>query len=280
MIRIFVSLLLFLSYCCTQSGAFVVPVRPTALTVAPREVSNFLSAPKFRVSTILQDAQDPVEEGDQLFNIKTTLLLVGGQSVLVGVAAVAAFLVGTPNFGLGPGVNFSVEPLVNGALWVVPLGVFAYVLDLIEETVPALKDVTKATQRSVLALLGGKWKPIFAVATASALGLAAGIGEEMLFRGVLQYELATRFGEFASVTVTSIIFGALHAVTPLYALLASLASIYFGWLYTSSGNLAVPIATHALYDVAALLYCHWTVTQMTEDEQMAIAEWQGPMDPK
>jgi membrane protease YdiL (CAAX protease family) len=280
MIRIFVSLLLFLSYCCTQSGAFVVPVRPTALTVAPREVSNFLSAPKFRVSTILQDAQDPVEEGDQLFNKNTTLLLVGGQSVLVGVAAVAAFLVGTPNFGLGPGVNFSVEPLVNGALWVVPLGVFAYVLDLIEETVPALKDVTKATQRSVLALLGGKWKPIFAVATASALGLAAGIGEEMLFRGVLQYELATRFGEFASVTVTSIIFGALHAVTPLYALLASLASIYFGWLYTSSGNLAVPIATHALYDVAALLYCHWTVTQMTEDEQMAIAEWQGPMDPK
>jgi membrane protease YdiL (CAAX protease family) len=156
-------------------------------------------------------------------------------------------IVGTPNFGLGPDINFSVEPLVNGALWVGPLGVLAYVLDLVEERVPALQDVTKATQRSVLALLGGKWKPIIAVATASALGLAAGIGEEMLFRGVLQYELAARFGEFASVTVTSIIFGALHAVTPLYALLASLASVYFGWLYTSSGNLAVPIATHALY---------------------------------
>jgi membrane protease YdiL (CAAX protease family) len=288
MIRHFVSVLLFLSYCCTQSGAFVGPVRPTALlSVAPRKVNNFLSAPKFRVSTILQDAHDSVEQSDdaltvdddQLFNIKTTFALVGGQSILVGVAVAAALIVGTPNFGLGPGVNFSVEALVNGALWVVPLGVFAYVLDLLEERVPALQDVTKATQRSVLALFGGKWKPIFAVATASALGLAAGIGEEMLFRGVLQYELATRFGEFASVAVTSIIFGALHAVTPLYALLASLASVYFGWLYTSSGNLAVPIATHALYDIAALLYCHWIVTQMTEDEQMAIAEWQGPMDP-
>jgi membrane protease YdiL (CAAX protease family) len=283
----FVSVLLFLSCCCAQSGAFVVPVRPTSLSVAPKEVNNFLSAPKFRVSTILQEAQDPVEQSvdaltvdqDHLFNGRTTLVLVGGQSVLVGVAAVAALVVGTPNFGLGPGINFSVEPLVNGALWVVPLGVCAYVLDLAEERVSALQDVTKATQRSVLALLGGKWKPIIAVATASALGLAAGIGEEMLFRGVLQYELATRFGEFASVTVTSIIFGALHAVTPLYALLASLASVYFGWLYTSSGNLAVPIATHTLYDAVALLYCHWTVTQMTEDEQMDIAEWQGPMDP-
>ena len=280
MIRKIVFVLLFLSCCCTQSGAFVVPVRSTALTVAPREVNNFLSAPKFRISTILQEAQDPVEEGDQLFNIRTTVALVGGQSVLVGVAAAAAFVVGTPNFGLGPGVNFSVEPLVNGALWVVPLVVFAYVLDIVEQQVPALQDVTKATQRSVLALFGGKWKPIFAVVTASALGLAAGIGEEMLFRGVLQYELATRVGEFASVAVTSIIFGALHAVTPLYALLASLASVYFGWLYTSSGNLAVPIATHTVYDIAALLYCHWTVTQMTEDEQMDIAEWQGPMDPK
>lgn len=79
----------------------------------------------------------------------------------------------------------------------------------------------------------------------------------MLFRGILQYGIGEQFGNVAGVAVASIIFGALHAVTPLYAFLAWLASIYFGYLYLASGNLAVPIFTHAIYDVGALLYAHW-----------------------
>ena len=218
-------------------------------------------------------------DDDKLFDIQTTLALVGGQSVLVGVAVLAAYIVGTPNYGLGPDISFSPAALANGALLSLPLGVLAVFLDVIENRVPALQDVTKATQRSVLALLGGKWKPTVAVITALALGLAAGIGEEMLFRGVLQYELEARFGGFAAVTIASIIFGALHAVTPLYAFLASIASVYFGWLYTSSGNLTVPITTHALYDFLALMYCHYEVSKMSPTEQQAIAEWKAPMDP-
>ena len=79
----------------------------------------------------------------------------------------------------------------------------------------------------------------------------------MLFRGVLQYSLEAKVGTAGSLVVASIIFGALHAVTPLYALLAGIASLYFGYLYLSFGNLAVPIYAHALYDVAALYYAHW-----------------------
>lgn len=79
----------------------------------------------------------------------------------------------------------------------------------------------------------------------------------MLFRGVVQYGLAAKVGTPGSLMAASIIFGALHAVTPLYALLAGIASLYFGYLYLSFGNLAVPIFAHALYDVGALYYAHW-----------------------
>lgn len=175
-----------------------------------------------------------------------------------------------------------------------PMGGLAVLLDLLEGRLPALQDVTKATQKSVLTLLGGKFKPLLGIVIALALGtllhvvdmckkyvlvrmesilisryvtfvlhpshpigFAAGFGEEMLFRGVMQYGLMAKLGTTGSLAVVSIVFGALHAVTPLYALLAGIASAYFGYLYLSFGNLAVPIYAHALYDVGALYYAHW-----------------------
>jgi hypothetical protein len=49
--------------------------------------------------------------------------------------------------------------------------------------------------------------------------------------------------------------------------------MYFGYLYHTAGNLAVPITTHSLYDMAALLYAHWTVSQMSRKEQEALIDW-------
>mmetsp|Transcript_7893 Transcript_7893/g.16384 ORF Transcript_7893/g.16384 Transcript_7893/m.16384 type:complete len:106 (+) Transcript_7893:1-318(+) len=96
----------------------------------------------------------------------------------------------------------------------------------------------------------------------------------MLFRGVMQFELGGWLGsDVVAVGLTSLVFGALHAVTPLYAGLAALASVYFGWLYLATGNLMVPIVTHAFYDWAALLYAHWTVANMSDEEQQSLLEW-------
>lgn len=224
----------------------------------------------------LESSNSNVDESkeDKLFDIKTTFALVGGQSLLIGAAIIAAKFVGTPNLGLGPGVDASFPFLAKGILWSLPLGLLAVVLDFLEEKSPGLQEVTKATQSSVLSLLGGTFKPVIGFATALALGAAAGIGEEMLFRGVMQFELGARLGsEVVAVGLTSIVFGALHAVTPLYAGLAGMASVYFGWLYLVTGNLVVPIVTHAFYDWAALLYAHWTVANMSDTEQQALLDW-------
>ena len=214
---------------------------------------------------------------DDGFDLKSTIAIVGGQSLFIGGAAIAALVVGTPNLGLGPDFAWNNDAVWLGVLYTLPLGAISFILDRIEKNFPSLQDVTKATNRSVLALLGGTFKPVVAIITAVGLGLAAGIGEEMLFRGVLQWEMGRKFGNFVAVAASSVIFGVLHAVTPLYAILATLASIYFGFLYISSGNLLVPIVTHGFYDFCALFYAHWTVSKMSKQEQREIAEWSGPI---
>ncbi|MGQ0637468.1 MAG: lysostaphin resistance A-like protein [Planctomycetaceae bacterium] len=73
----------------------------------------------------------------------------------------------------------------------------------------------------------------------------AGLGEEVLFRGVLQPLL----GLFWS----NVLFGLLHPLSVLYLALATGMGLYLGWLLETTDNLLAPIVTHALYDFLAFL---------------------------
>jgi membrane protease YdiL (CAAX protease family) len=102
------------------------------------------------------------------------------------------------------------------------------------------------------------FRPFFAAYTVldlAALSLLAGIGEEMLFRGVLQ-ALFSRWldSRWLGLAMASLIFGLLHAVTPTYLLLATLAGAYLGLMWLLSGNLLTVIIAHSLYDFVALVY--------------------------
>ena len=97
--------------------------------------------------------------------------------------------------------------------------------------------------------------PLFAGAGPAAIVLVAvlaGIGEEVLFRGVVQPALGRHLPLAAAVALTAALFGVAHWITPAYALLAGLVGIYLGLLLAWSGNLLIPIVAHALYDVVAL----------------------------
>ncbi len=85
------------------------------------------------------------------------------------------------------------------------------------------------------------------------LSLLAGIGEEALFRGVIQAGLAERLPALVSVAIAAILFGVAHWVSRSYALLAGAIGVYLGLLFLLTDNLLAPIVTHALYDVAALV---------------------------
>lgn len=89
----------------------------------------------------------------------------------------------------------------------------------------------------------------------AVLAAIAGISEELLFRGVLQPWMENSWGMSAGLILSNILFGLVHAVTPLYALLAALVGIYLGLSldYGEQRNLLTPVVIHATYDFIAFL---------------------------
>lgn len=122
---------------------------------------------------------------------------------------------------------------------------------------------------SLVALPTGRWRwldeltnlvrrflrLLFREAPAGAILLVAtlaGVGEELLFRGVVQAGLVEAWTPAGGIVVASLLFGAAHAVSLAYWILASLMGLYLGLLYHWTGNLFVPVIVHALYDWIAI----------------------------
>lgn len=84
------------------------------------------------------------------------------------------------------------------------------------------------------------------------LAALAGIGEELLFRGVVQVWLAERLPLVWAVAGASLLFGVGHWLSASYAVLASAIGAYLGVVLLLTDNLLAPIVAHAAYDVVAL----------------------------
>jgi membrane protease YdiL (CAAX protease family) len=87
------------------------------------------------------------------------------------------------------------------------------------------------------------------------LAAIAGISEELLFRGVIQPWITASWGMTAGLWLSNIIFGLLHAITPMYALLVTLVGVYLSLSMTigDENNLLIPIIIHSLYDFLAFI---------------------------
>ncbi len=86
------------------------------------------------------------------------------------------------------------------------------------------------------------------------LSVLAGLGEEALFRGILQPYIANLTGPIPSLLITAAIFGALHAISFSYAFFAALVGLYLGALLLCFDNLLIPMVAHAVYDFLAFIY--------------------------
>lgn len=86
------------------------------------------------------------------------------------------------------------------------------------------------------------------------LASIAGLSEELLFRGVIQPWIESAWGMNAGLIAGNIIFGLAHAVTPLYAVLATLVGIYLSLsMDYGDRNLLLPIVIHGFYDFLAFV---------------------------
>lgn len=184
-----------------------------------------------------------------------TYAAIAFESALIAVALFGGWLLSfdpLQTIHLRPqDLSSNAAALLWGTLAAVPMFGALVLSDRVEwEPMRRLADVV---DRAVL--------PLFRrarLADLAVLSLLAGIGEEMLFRGLFQAGLAQWIGRpsgtAAAIAVVSIVFGAGHALTRTYAVLAGLISVYLGLLFVVTGNLLAPIAAHAVYDFAALIY--------------------------
>jgi len=143
-------------------------------------------------------------------------------------------------------------------IWSIPLLLSLAMVLLVDERVEFVKEVKELMVDGVI--------PNVAPTGANGilmLSLGAGIGEEALFRGFLMPLLSngilerglggTEVATYASLGVTSVIFGALHAITPAYQIWATLAGFLFGWEYLNDG-LGSAMFTHCFYDFIAFAF--------------------------
>lgn len=169
-------------------------------------------------------------------------LALGTQALLAAIAIGAARTTGR---GFAWGDAWDVVP---GAVVAVALAGVNWWLLRRAPANPVVSGVRKVYDELLAPLFAG-----LSPAGAVVVGLAAGVGEELLFRGVLQEQ----FG----MAVASVLFGLAHATgrgAAAFVLWATLMGGVLGWLYAATGGLLAPMAAHGIYDVLALTYIRRT----------------------
>jgi membrane protease YdiL (CAAX protease family) len=172
------------------------------------------------------------------------LIAVGFEGGLVLVAWGLGAWLGTPAFGL-------LRLTWQGALWgtaaSVPL--LASLALVIRSEWPPFARFRLMIHRIVSELFSS-----CTVGDIALISVLAGIGEEALFRGVMQPYLTGSVGLWVAIAVTSVAFGLAHYLSLTYAIYAAVISAWLGFLLVTFDNLLVPITVHALYDFLALTY--------------------------
>lgn len=163
---------------------------------------------------------------------------------LLGVAALLGWLLHQPLLA-----NFRWTPrdAVIGVLAAAPLLVlFSWLLRSQRKPLAEIRGFLENIVRPVFA----PWSLL----QLAAISLLAGLCEESLFRGVIQTKLASSVGPLSAMVLAGLLFGLCHFVNWAYAAVAAVIGLYLGLIWQLTGNLLPPIAAHALYDFAVLVY--------------------------
>ena len=180
-----------------------------------------------------------------------------GRSILVAVffeGSLAAVAIGVGWLAEVPVLetfHFNLAHFALGVAGSLPL--LAMMFLLCRSSWAPLKRLTVTVEQLVNSLFVGR--DLIEIA---AVSLMAGIGEEFLFRGLIQGGILVWVGGstgiVTSLILASLFFGLCHPITITYVVVASIVGVYLGAIWLASGNLLVPVTAHASYDFLALLY--------------------------
>ena len=177
--------------------------------------------------------------------VRLAVIVEGG----IGLVAVAlGWLLGHPPM---MSIHWNPPAAAWGVLATVPLIVLLWVC--VRLPFQPFQELLRFVEEQLV-----PWLRNCRLAEMALVAALAGLGEEMLFRGVIQAALADWLGgpagPWIACVLVAVLFGLAHWLTTTYAILATLIGLYLGGLWLATENLIVPIAAHALYDFVALVY--------------------------
>lgn len=186
-------------------------------------------------------------------------------AILFEAALIPLALVLTIPFGLEPWREFGASPGIVLAGVVATMPLIAALAVCARVGAGWFEAVQTLVQPLIESLFRGRG--VLAVVVVSAL---AGVGEELLFRGVIQSGLSASFGAWPGLLVASVLFGGMHALSRAYFVLATLMGLYLGGLYQATDNLLLPAIVHGLYDAIAIGYLLMTGASGRDEQGEAL----------
>jgi len=212
------------------------------LAVGTPVADALLLAVLFVAVPVIGAAQLPLVEGVRVERLRA----YWGSIAALWLLGSAAWLVGTRTSGPA-GVGLVALPVVNLLVWTLGLTLGALLIMFVFRQVagwldakesPLLRDLLPSTERE---------KGVFAL-----LSVAAGVGEELAYRGYSLPLVASLLGLPAAFVLTSVVFGALHAYQGLLGTVrTALMGALLAWGFMASGSLWPAILAHIAIDLVA-----------------------------
>ena len=172
---------------------------------------------------------------------------------------------------LTSGANFDVGAVILAVIGFLPLYGLSTFIESSEWY--GVSGLNLSTNMAVLRLFGPTPKPIQVVGFSAAMAILTGIVEETTFRGQALTFFANNLGDGSILTgavLSTLLFAFLHtnptsffkggdetADNIVLFIFQCLTGTVFCLLYLLTGNLAVPIITHALYDFYTFVKVHF-----------------------
>lgn len=112
--------------------------------------------------------------------------------------------------------------------------------------------------------------PVIFVLLLVAGGLAPGLAEELLFRGLAQSRFVQRFGPLKGIALASFLFGAYH-LDLRQGLAAMVMGVWLGWFSWRDGSVVNNALGHALNNISAFLLSRFVGPALEFDRSPAAA---------
>jgi membrane protease YdiL (CAAX protease family) len=150
--------------------------------------------------------------------------------------------------------------IVRGVLATLPMLVIFWLL--VNSNWPMMRQLQEQVEWLISEMF-----PNGGIGQFAMVAVLAGVGEELLFRGALQTTLGNWTTPVIGLVITSLLFGAAHALSKLYFLFAVAVGGFLGWMTLKYNDLVAPMVAHGVYDFLALAYLSRRVSQPVEETQ-------------